>query len=70
MSEEQRTAKLLIASVRCAIKNGCLHYNKAGTLLTTDAEVIKCLRDEGSIRVDQTHRVQVTTDDEELRKLN
>lgn len=48
-----QVALSLIASVRCALEEGCVHRNKAGDVLSTEAEILKCLRDERTITIDK-----------------
>lgn len=70
MPEEKKTdeelAFIIIASVRAALKNGCLHYSLAGRLLTTEKDVLDALRLDYGIHVDVRLRVEVTTVDREL----
>lgn len=44
-------AQALIRSITEAIALGCQHSNKAGVLLTTPKEVLKCMIDEGAVNV-------------------
>lgn len=64
-----KDALLILASVRAALRNGVLHYNKAGKLLETDLEILQTMRDEKSVRLDERFVVIVTTPEEELEDL-
>jgi hypothetical protein len=66
---ELHKAKLLLASIRAALANGCRHYNKAGTLLATEKEIVACLQAEGGVMIDETDRKHVTTVQAEMAKL-
>lgn len=59
-------AVLLVASVRCALINGCRHYDKAGNLLGTERAVLETLGKEGRVTIDASDRVERTTDGEQL----
>lgn len=64
-----KDALLLLASVRAALKNGVRHYNRAGELLETDLEILQTMRDEKSVRLDESYVVILTTPEEELEDL-
>lgn len=64
-------AKLMIASVRAALANGVVHRNpKSGRWLRTETEVIDALRIYGAVDIDESRRVEATTTEAELAKLN
>jgi hypothetical protein len=58
-------ALLLVASIRAALANGCQHFNKAGSLLRSEVEILKTLRDEGSVSIDESAHNAVTTPEAE-----
>lgn len=67
MSTTFNKALLLIASTRAALKNGVKHFDKAGNLLNREDEIINALTRDGGITFDVRERIQVTTDEEELK---
>lgn len=49
-------ARILVASIRAALINGCRHYDGAGRLLETEREILEVLCAEGGIVVDESGR--------------
>jgi hypothetical protein len=60
---------LIVASVRAALKNGCKHYDDAGVLLTSERDIIVCMREAKVVTIDESQRQQVTTVEDEMRLL-
>jgi hypothetical protein len=59
-------AILVVASVRAALINGTRHYAKDGRLLTTEAEVMQELLSQKEIRIDYSHHLPVTSEEEQV----
>ena len=59
-------ALLLVASVRSALINQVKHYTKTGRLLATEKDIIAALLKFKHIRFDTSHRIQLTTDEEQF----
>lgn len=51
MSSVVEKALAIIEAVRGALRRGCKHFDAAGNELKTEAEILECLRREGSVRV-------------------
>lgn len=66
MSEAYENALLIVASIRSALKNGAKHYNASGRLLTTEKEILHCMRYHGRVTVDEREVISVTTPEAEL----
>lgn len=60
-------ALLILASVRAALINRTKHYTKDGRLLGTEKEIMETLLSAGEITVDVNDRLELTTDEEQLR---
>lgn len=61
--ELNKDALLLIQAIQKEIELGTKHYNKAGVLLHNVGDVIGCMLDEGSVRVEPvTERTQEFTE--------
>ncbi len=60
MTDPSLEALIILASVRTAITNGVRHYDEAGRLLRTEADVLSVLHDRqcGFVRTDSSFRVE------------
>ena len=54
MKSPEEEAQILIKATQEELRLGTLHYNRAGRLLTTVEEVLRCLVDEGGVTVEPT----------------
>lgn len=50
-AEKRREADLLIAFVRVRLAQGVVHTNRDGVKLTSVEQIVKCLVDEGEVRI-------------------
>jgi len=66
LSEEEKLAICMVASIRAALKNNVKHYSAYGELLTTEQEILSYLVKDKKIMVDETDRKENTTYDIEL----
>lgn len=66
MERERELAFLLIASVRAALKNNVRHYVENGRLLQAEVEVLEALKEQKKIVLDESERIPITTELEEL----
>jgi hypothetical protein len=65
------TAKLMIATIRAALANGVQHRHPvSGRKLTTEVQVLEALRSGVGVELDESARVEVTTPEAELAKMN
>jgi hypothetical protein len=60
---------LLIASVRCALKNNVIHRNRNGDELTSATDVLVALTEEGAVDMDISQRIENTTVEEVLTEM-
>lgn len=69
MIESVEDAMVLIASVRAALKNGVVHFNKEGYVLIDEKEIIECMKEEGGVEIDESDRGEIVTVEEVLEQV-
>ena len=58
-AEDEALPRLMIAEVNRALSNGCLHYDPETKALLSDPKaILECLRDKGSVVVQEPSRRQ------------
>ncbi len=68
-NDELKEARILIASVRAALKNGCYHFNRDGRLLENELEIIEAMARGEEVEIDESDRIEITTPEKELEKI-